>query len=453
MQTFIQEAGEIMNKFEMSDFNNFLTGKDKQFMVNEFKTLVKLYPEIKEYYASKISPDNEKQIMKKYREKIYAEFFPQWGFGKLRYPVMHKAIRDFKKICRHPENLAELYLAYVEGGIRYTKVYGNIDDRIYETILRIHKTALNYILDNNLSDLFDDRLETLFRESSGFGWGFTDGLKHNYYQYLSEKGEIDVDTLVPMIAKAPAEDRHRDKWMERLWEAIQQDEMPFIDLLMEHWGDLCVTRERASLWADKLIPGVRLLLSSDKKLTGFFAGTPACLASLYKAERYGEIIELLELDTCKFWHYRKWGTQALVAMGRKADAVNYADDARGLNHESAEISRACEEILLSCGMVEEAYKRYAVEANLKGTFIATFKTIARKYPHKNSRDILEDLVEYAPDEQNRWFEDTKSANLYNLAIELADSTLSESKPVRHLINDSIDIEPEYALEQGISALI
>jgi hypothetical protein len=442
-----------MNKFEMSDLNNFLTGKDKQFMVNEFKTLVNLYPEIKEYYASKISPDNEKQIMKKYREEMYNEFFPEWGFGRLRYSVMHKAIYDFRKICRQPENLAELYLAYVEGGIKYAKVYSNIDDRIYETILRIQKTAITHILDNNLSDMFDDRLERIVKDSAGFGWGFADGIKQNYYQYLSDKGEIDIDLLVPMIAKAPAEDRHRDKWLERMWDAIQQDEMPFIDLLMEHWGELCAIKERASLWADKLIPGVRLLLNSDKKLTGFFAGTPACLASLYKAERFGELVDLLELDTCRFWHYRKWGVKALVALSRKADAVHYADETRGLNHESPEISQACEEILLSDGMVEEAYSRYAIDANRKGTFSTTFKAIAKKYPHKNSREILKDLVEHAPDEQDKWLEDTKSTDLYNLAVEFANTARNDSKSTHHISRRSSYAEPDYVPVSAISALV
>lgn len=32
-----------------------------------------------------------------------------------------------------------------------------------------------------------------------------------------------IDALVPIIANAPASDRQRDKWLERLWRAVEDD--------------------------------------------------------------------------------------------------------------------------------------------------------------------------------------------------------------------------------------
>jgi hypothetical protein len=43
-------------------------------------------------------------------------------------------------------------------------------------------------------------------------------------------------------------------------------------------------------------------------------------------------------------------------------------------------------------MAEEAYHRYSIQANQKTTHLAMFRTMAQKYPHKDVRDILRDLV-------------------------------------------------------------
>jgi hypothetical protein len=46
----------------------------------------------------------------------------------------------------------------------------------------------------------------------------------------------------------------REKWLARLWDAIQEDKIPYLEYLMDFWGELCVTRELASTWADRLVP-------------------------------------------------------------------------------------------------------------------------------------------------------------------------------------------------------
>lgn len=50
-------------------------------------------------------------------------------------------------------------------------------------------------------------------------------------------------------------------------------------------------------------------------------------------------------------------------MGNKAEALRYAENSGALNDSPIAIARACEEILLSSGMVDEAYRRYALPAN------------------------------------------------------------------------------------------
>jgi hypothetical protein len=72
-----------------------------------------------------------------------------------------------------------------------------------------------------------------------------------------------IDTCARIIAEAPVHDEARDRWLERLWEAHQNDEIPYIERLADHWGELCASRERASAWADRLIGTGRDGVESD----------------------------------------------------------------------------------------------------------------------------------------------------------------------------------------------
>ena len=37
-----------------------------------------------------------------------------------------------------------------------------------------------------------------------------------------------IDALVQIIAEAPANDKQREKWLERLWSAVEQDQIPLL---------------------------------------------------------------------------------------------------------------------------------------------------------------------------------------------------------------------------------
>ncbi len=261
-----------------------------------------------------------------------------------------------------------------------------------------------------------------------------------------------IGDIVPIIEHAPADAELRDKWLDRLWEAVQNDDIPYLEPLTDFWGELCAAPSCASKWADNLIGTVRLAWSPDPALRGYFKGTTACLSALLRAGRNQEILELLELAPHKFWHDRQWGVKALDALGKKAEALQYAEASRGLNDSPFAIARACEEILLSCGMVEEAYERYAIDANQKTTYLATFRAIAAKYPHKTARDILRDLVAETPGAEGKWFAAAKDVGLYHEAIELANKTPCDPKTLIRAARDLTEAEPQFAVEAGMAAL-
>lgn len=262
-----------------------------------------------------------------------------------------------------------------------------------------------------------------------------------------------IATLVPIIAEAPADEKTRNGWLDRLWKAVEEDAIPYIEILPEYWGELCRTPAMASHWADELVHPVRITWSEERRAGGgYFKGTTACLSALCAAGRYEEVLSLLAIAPYKFWSYRQWGVKALIAMGKKAEALRYSEDSRDQYSSPIAIATTCEEILLASGLTDEAYLRYAIEANQKTTYLATFRAIAKKYPHKAARDILTDLVANSPGNEGKWFAAAKSAGLYIEAIELANRTPCDPKTLIRAARDMKNRESRFAVEAGITAL-
>ena len=262
-----------------------------------------------------------------------------------------------------------------------------------------------------------------------------------------------IDVLSSIIAVAPAENFVRDKWLERLWQAVEDDDIPYIEMLPEYWGELCASPERASKWADSFIEGVRMAWENTSSGNYVhFKGTIACLSALIKAGRNEEVLALLELSPYKYWHYRKWGVKALSAMGKKAEAIRYAESNPGINDPLGAIAEACEEILLSSGMKDEAYARYAIVANRGTSHLATFRAIVKKYPYKTAPEILRDLVESTPGGEGKWFASAKSAGMYDQAIALAKKTPCDPRTLTRAAKEASVEHPGFAVEAGIAAL-
>ena len=261
-----------------------------------------------------------------------------------------------------------------------------------------------------------------------------------------------IDTLVPIIAKADVDQRIRQRWLERLWNAVQEDAIPYIEVLGDYWGELCVTPEIASAWADELLPLVKHVWSPKASGHGFFKGTTACLASLYAAGRHDELLALIEKAPFKWWHDRRWGVKALAAMGKKAEAIRYAEESRGRNDPAWQIAQACEEILLSSGLLDEAYRRYALEANQGTTNLATFRAIAKKYPNKPPEEILRDLIASTPGAEGKWFAAAKDAGQFDVALELATRSPVDPRTLARAARDFATERPDFAVASGLAAL-
>jgi hypothetical protein len=261
-----------------------------------------------------------------------------------------------------------------------------------------------------------------------------------------------IEALVPIIAKASADPDLRRKWLEKLYKAHADDQIPYIEILGDYWGELCASQEIASEWADRLAGTVETVFRRSKDEFGFFHGTPMALSALLASGQHERLLALIDLYPRKFWSYRQWGVIALVSLGQKAEALRYAEESRGLNEPSWLIAQACEDILLSSGMAEEAYRRYSYEANQAGTYLATFRAICKKYPERSSSSILVDLVDRTPGNEGKWFAAAKDTRLFDLALELARKSPVDHRTLMRAVEDFSVSQPLFAMHCGIVAL-
>ncbi len=260
-----------------------------------------------------------------------------------------------------------------------------------------------------------------------------------------------LDQLLPVIINAPADAKARQQRLERLWQAMEDDGVDYLALVGDRWGEVCGSVETANQWAEELMPTMRSCWA-DPNPGNYFHGATACLSCLMVAERYQDLLDLLALDRKRFWHYRRYGVEALLAMGKKSEALQYAEASRGLNQPDAAIDQACEEILISSGLYDEAYRRYGLRAAQGNSYLARFRAVAKRYPMIAPAGILSDLINTTPGEEGKWFATAKDLKLYELALQLAEKSPCEPKTLTRAAKDLLESEPAFAFGSAMAAL-
>jgi len=260
-----------------------------------------------------------------------------------------------------------------------------------------------------------------------------------------------IEELVSLIASADVASEKREKWLDRLWQAMIEDEIPYIETLGDHWGDLCETTEIASSWTDKLIDTARMCWTSENA-GSYFHGTMPCLSALFKAQRYDELFTLLKLDRHRLWDYQQFAAKALAFTGKIDEAVEFANNHSGWHTDSVNVAATCEQILLEAGRVEEAYKHYAISANRQASNLTTFRTIKKKYGSIAPTRILQDLIAATPGEEGKWFATAKELKQFDLAIKLAATSPCDPRTLMRASRDYRESNPDFAVQAGLSAL-
>ncbi|PCJ43331.1 MAG: hypothetical protein COA71_00180 [SAR86 cluster bacterium] len=94
-----------------------------------------------------------------------------------------------------------------------------------------------------------------------------------------------MESLIPIIVQAPADDATCGKWLERLWQAMEEDGVDYLGPVGDSWGEICGSVDVAGEWADDLVSTLRLCWT-DPNPGNYFLGATACLSCLLVAGRY-----------------------------------------------------------------------------------------------------------------------------------------------------------------------
>jgi len=117
--------------------------------------------------------------------------------------------------------------------------------------------------------------------------------------------------------------------------------------------------------------------------------------------------------------------------------------------ETIRLKRCCSR---AASPTKPTYRRYGLAANQGGTYLATFRAVTTKYPHKASGEVLADLVKTTPGDEGKWFAAAKDAGLYDDALALAGRTPCDPRTLTRAARDYADKQPAFAVGAGLLAL-
>jgi len=260
-----------------------------------------------------------------------------------------------------------------------------------------------------------------------------------------------VHEVIQYPIEAQVDLRTREKWLERLWAAFQEDGVDYTIEVSDRWGELCGSDELRQKWLEQLMPFLQASWFARGNLS-YFRGESACLSCLLESGRYQELLDLVKRHSSGLWHTQRFGVKALVALGRPEEALDYADRLRGPYASGSVIDHECEAILLSIGKRQEAYSRYAFSANRRGTGVATFRALSEKYPEKDPKEILDDLIRLSPGTERKWFATARQLGFLDLAVKLALTSPCEPRTLNRAAKDLLAQSPSAALAIAMSSL-
>ncbi len=252
-----------------------------------------------------------------------------------------------------------------------------------------------------------------------------------------------IAELVPIMAGAPIDPHTRDLWLERLWAAHEADEVPYIEQLADHWGELCASKEVASAWADRLVDTTRLALSPRGACT--VSSTARLRASAHSfapnATRRSSTSSRLTpsglTSAGRCWRSPRWARSPRPSSTRS----RAADRGRTTVRSMPCASRSC---------CHRAGSTRPINDKHYGRTQAP-RILQRSAPWPRSTRT-EDLVKTTPGEEGKWFAAAKEAGLYEEALALATLTPCDPKTLTRAARDLADEQPDFALGAGMLAL-
>lgn len=262
-----------------------------------------------------------------------------------------------------------------------------------------------------------------------------------------------LEELIPLLIAAPADRDTKAKWLERLFDAVQEDGVEYLDPVAERWGEIARYPDLINQYADLLLEPIREAWA-DRQRYNHVVGSKICLSCLLEAGRYDELRSLLALRRHRFWSDDRFAADAHLRQGLWQEAIAYAEASRSkINGAFSDhaIDRYCEDILIQHGRSDEAYGRYGLASALATTNLATYRALARKYPERDRRQMLIDLIETRGN-KGKWFAAAKDAGFLDIAISCAAAPDADPSTLVRAARDFAGKQPEFAMAVGLLAI-
>ena len=122
-------------------------------------------------------------LLEKYKKQLYKIFNPsnivRTGFSLEK---AQQILSDFADMCGDGRWYGDLALYFAECATDFTMSYGDINEEFYDALGGAYRDAVTIARrDEEMYKLWKDRLEYIYHEFSGFGWGMDDFITEEYY--------------------------------------------------------------------------------------------------------------------------------------------------------------------------------------------------------------------------------------------------------------------------------
>lgn len=260
-----------------------------------------------------------------------------------------------------------------------------------------------------------------------------------------------LEELIPILIAAPADVATRSTWLDRLFEAVMEDGVDYLAPVKDRWGEIAVYPELMNGYADRLRDLIERVWREDRP-GGHVVGTAICLSCLLESGRYDDLMGLLSGARMKWWHWHRFGAEALARQGLWDAAIAYAEGCREADrYDSRMIDRFCEDILIKSGRSDEAYHRFGLKTAAGATYLSLFRETVNRYPDRDRRQVLLDLIEERG-EHGKWFAAAKDAGFLDIALDCARDFSVEPATLVRAARDFAATEPKFAMTIGLMAL-
>lgn len=123
------------------------------------------------------------------KKQLYDIFFSK---ASLSLRNAKAVLSGFKKTAKNKEDYFDFELYYVELGTAYTNEYGDVNEAFYSNLISAFTDFCNNVKQYCQADFLHSvrsRLERLYNEACGIGWGYGDEIGEEYYDLINFYGE------------------------------------------------------------------------------------------------------------------------------------------------------------------------------------------------------------------------------------------------------------------------